>query len=510
MGRIPTLPAGSPNRPDDGGTSVRLFNSDVSDNASAVDTFTESGFQAQKRRMEEDLVSVMETDRALSAWHQEAVYDPENGLLNRLGRDAQGVTDDFNLLSKTAYLDLSNTLETDAQRELFSNRFQMRSQIIGDKIADHEALEMDQVRRPGLAEASITEAKRAVEMLLDGEKEAGADALDMAVRFMGQSLEGHSDDEKTEARRLLESGIHGEVFKRQLATDPYQARTYLAEHKTYIRPDVYGSLDKVAQNKIDTLEGEALLDAVFRPDADLPAMIAEINASDARESLKENARQRIEDRYEISRAKQIADQNATLQKAEQAAYGAIEQIDAGIPFEDLNEHLMDDLTPEHRTALRTYYIQKVTNQPAPENRALENDLHAKWHEALGGNVTDFLNTPLARHLGAHTRARLDIWVKRQQQLRSDDPRIRSELSRRAPSIRLALNFVDQFVGVSGADQRAKSMQRNHLNKAALDYVYRWHQGNPGQVLAPKELLENLRAVSQLETQDLERTGKHPE
>ncbi|NQW01671.1 MAG: hypothetical protein HQ483_18350 [Rhodospirillales bacterium] len=467
---------------------VPLFSRD------AIDGVSELARHYEKRQMQDDLVTVLDVEQKFSQWQDAYLDHPESGLLARRGADARGGYGTFVAEAARKFLALNDNLENPTQRALFEKRYQDRLARAQDRVAAHEANEVDVHRRRVLGEASITETRRAIELINAGDTDGAGEAMDMASRFLGQSLSGVPAYQQDEARRLLVSGFHGAVFNQRLDEDPIAAEQYLSANRKAIDPVIYERLQQTANRRIETVQGRELFETVYNPQADLSDILTAIDASDAPDPQKSIARDLAEDRWEIVQAEQFAFEMRQTQAIEDATYQAVLLIDDGASFEALPDEVMDILPPDYHRAVRTHYVQKISGQPAPYNAALENDLHDYWIRAINGDSAGFLTLPLAPHLGSHNRDRLELWGRRQAGLKTADTKYMAEVNRRKLAMTTASGFVERVVEAQGGDAPTRARLKGRLNEAATSYIFNWYEAHPDQVMEPKALLDNLGAL----------------
>lgn len=486
MGKIPILP------PKNNQTTPNSISSLF--NAGGVDGFSELTQHANKRQMEDDLVTVMDVEGSFALWEDEVLNDPDTGFLTRQGRDAKGLFETYQSAAELKYLELNDGLKNGIQQAMFETRFQQKLQRSAEQVAAYEAREVDVHRRTTLGEASITETRRAVELMKDGDVAGAADRLDMAGRFLRQSMSGLPIDQKDEAQHMLLGGYHSEVFTNQLEDGPEGASAYLVEHQSEIEPHLFDHLFQLVTDKSEKAEGEALFESLYSSGVGLPEIIQTIDASDAPDRQKAIARELAEDQNATEQAEQVGLVKQRLQRSEQASNSAVQLIDQGTAFDQVPDELMDSLTPEHRRAVRTVYLQKVSGDAAPRNAKLELELHQSWIKYVNGESDAFLELPLASQYGTHNRARLDLWINRQAQLIRGDSAVLAELSRRKFAYNKATTFIADAVAQRTTDVADQTKMQGQLNEEAVTYINHWHETNPGQMMEPKALVDTLEVM----------------
>ena len=273
MGEIPIYT--SKEKPAVAEPVVPLFSRD------AVEGVSELARHYEKRQMQDDQVTAIGVEQTHAQWQDAYLDHPETGFLTRRGADAKGGFEAFQTEAERKYLELNDGLENANQRALFEKRFQDRVGQAQDRVAAHEAREADVHRRTVLGDASIREARRAVDLATEGNADGADQAMGMAARFLGQSLGDLPVDQQDEARRMLVSSFHGEVFNRRLDDDPLAAAQYLFVNQKSIDPAIYDQYQQTANQRIELAQGRELFNRFYAPDSYLEDIFVTIDTADA-------------------------------------------------------------------------------------------------------------------------------------------------------------------------------------------------------------------------------------
>jgi soluble lytic murein transglycosylase-like protein len=202
----------------------------------------------QENKAKDDTARVMDAYTAGTSRLRETLYDPENGLYNRTGQNAAGVTDLTSEASQKIFEEVGQTLENDDQREAFRRMWERKQEATLDGSAKHEFSQMGAAR---------TQAKTAGLANLEADiianyKEPAALAANFdAVRAM---IRSNPDGLPAEAVEQLEresvSKLHLEVIQRMALDEPGAALDYYEKN----RKQVSGGDHALAEKYISAVE----------------------------------------------------------------------------------------------------------------------------------------------------------------------------------------------------------------------------------------------------------------
>lgn len=91
----------------------------------------------QKAKVAQDRVRILDADQQLSAWESGALYDPQNGALNKTGKDAFGLPETVSQDFEKTYGAIWQGLSNDEQRQAFDQLAQTRRRDVSDTVLRH-------------------------------------------------------------------------------------------------------------------------------------------------------------------------------------------------------------------------------------------------------------------------------------------------------------------------------------------------------------------------------------
>lgn len=217
--------------------------------------------RAQQLQDRDDDTAVRKAQSQYDERVRAIMYDPDNGLYNRSGTAASGVTNDGQRSLLQAQDEVAKNL-SDTQRDLFiANSERTRgSQLNG--LAKYESVEGNKADAEATNALLNTSAQAAVDAfqvpeIIEENKAKGLEALQATAERQGWTPEQR---EFKESQYL--STLHKGVTERLLIDDPQAAKQYLADNQDEIAGDIEANLEKQLQGSVQLQQAQQNADAI--------------------------------------------------------------------------------------------------------------------------------------------------------------------------------------------------------------------------------------------------------
>ena len=202
----------------------------------------------KEQKAKNDTARVMEAYTDGTKRLREVLYDPENGLYNRTGRNAEGVLDLTSEEAQRIFSEVEGTLDNEDQKEAFRRMWQRKEESTLDGMSKYEFDQMG---------AATTQAKTSALANLEADIVANynnPDALAANFDAVRGMIRANPDGLPQEAVEQLEresvSKLHLQVIQRMSLDNPALALEYYEDHKG----QVSGSDHALAEKYISAVE----------------------------------------------------------------------------------------------------------------------------------------------------------------------------------------------------------------------------------------------------------------
>lgn len=213
---------------------------------------------------EQDAQSIFEARRKLDAWERDNIYDPQNGAINKLGKDAFELPKTLPAEYDKFAGEVGASLTTTRQRQLFQELSQSRRNQVADWAARHTLQQRDVYDR-GQFEADMASTRdRAALFANDPARVAAEMAVgrERAIGFLRGR--GRSEEEINQVLRDHAEKTHVAVLDTLLAGDNWKAaNSYLDKNAEQMNPAAVLRMSNQVQKQQDTVEGVAAAHGVI-------------------------------------------------------------------------------------------------------------------------------------------------------------------------------------------------------------------------------------------------------
>lgn len=215
-----------------------------------------AGDVLEKQSRETDTQAVFAARRKLDDFERMKIYDPQNGAINKLGKDAFGlgavVRQDFDDFSGKVGAELTTPRQKQAYQEVVTSR---RDQLL-DWSSRHEQQQREAYDR-GQFEADIKNSEDRAAQLAGDPARVSAEVAVMRDRTIGYYRnKGLSEEQTQQALRTNTEKLHVSVLNTLLAGDDWRgAKSYLNANASQMDPATSVRLNTVLRKQEDTVEG---------------------------------------------------------------------------------------------------------------------------------------------------------------------------------------------------------------------------------------------------------------
>lgn len=296
----------------------------------------------------------LEERRVINEWEYSNIYDPENGAINKRGKDALGISKDLTTNFDKFIQEREKGLANEDQKLAFRQLVESRRDHINRWAMDYTA---------GQAKALETSEMQAS---LESSKERGSiDPKNVGIEsaFLRQQVqiladrEGWGAEQTNQELRKQESDLFGRTINGMLAKgNDLGAQGFFAKVKDRMDPDVATKIEENLQEGSTRGESQRIVDKLLGDYSDLSA---------AREAIREikdpKLRDAVDERAKMEYGLRDNEAAANRDKNFMDAYGVVEQTGKS---DNIPPAMYNQLTPSQRTAIRA--LEKQKNQVGPE------------------------------------------------------------------------------------------------------------------------------------------------
>lgn len=324
-----------------GGASVERANA-------ATRGFAETAirFEEQERNRANDLAT-KEAYFNLVRKKQELIYDPKTGAMNRRGKDAFNVSNEYGETFDKSADEIEKGLANEPQRQMFREmRLRERLELTG-QLERHTFNEARQYEKE-TTEAGLAVARdEAVLNFRDTKKIQDSIGLQRTL-IMDQAQKNGEDAALVELKiKRAESQTHASVIRRMLANgDDVQAKKYYEEFKQGLSADDVSGVE-------DALEEGSLLGESIRNSDQIMAKHSSLSSAMKEAAKIEDPKVRVATEDRLS--KQFNQREAAKRDSEERMYlQATNILEKGGSYTDIPENIRMNLPLPTRNALRSY------------------------------------------------------------------------------------------------------------------------------------------------------------
>lgn len=295
-----------------------------------------AGKMIQDARDQADQTALLDASNQLSAKENALLYDPDNGALTVKGKAAMGlpetVGDDFNSTADA----IASGLTTPRQKEAFARLRSERTQNLDLTLRRHVAGEM-QAYTDGEAQAAKTNATNAALANAQDPARVGVEIGNaVTAERISAGVRGLGAEQTAAAVDKVRSDIHVGVIENLLTADKFRAaQVYFEESKDQINgaaiAHVQAALEEGSIRGQAQTQADNILAAGGTPTEQL-AKARQIDDPKLRDAVQERiehqqsidqAAKRQADETNLSRAYQIVDQTADVNKIPASLWASI-------------------------------------------------------------------------------------------------------------------------------------------------------------------------------------------
>lgn len=201
---------------------------------------------AEKIKKNADDVAVLDAENKLTEFETKFLYDPENGMARKKGKDAFGVPEQFSQEYEKALSEIEDGLSNDVQRVSFRERANKKRQELDRQVMRHVGAQIDQYDDE-VTQASIDLAQNSA---INGYQ--NPEVVYQNIGKQKDEIMKYADRKgmSPEMTRLMiekaESKTHGGVISRMVDNgDDIGAEAYFKANKDYITDGSVGKMEEL-------------------------------------------------------------------------------------------------------------------------------------------------------------------------------------------------------------------------------------------------------------------------
>jgi len=218
----------------------------------------------QRMKQEDDAQAVFNARRQMDDWERQAIYDPKEGAINKLGRDALSLPGTMPGKFDEMAGKIGETMKGDRQRRAFQEMAQARRSQVLDWVNRH-ALREREVYDRGQFEADLGSMRDRAAQFASDPARVDAELAAGRTRIIGYMRNKGLSEEETQAKISEQQNLtHTAVLDTLLAGDDWKAaKSYLDKNAEQMKPATVLRLSNLVQKQQDTSEGLAAAHAVI-------------------------------------------------------------------------------------------------------------------------------------------------------------------------------------------------------------------------------------------------------
>lgn len=217
----------------------------------------------QKTQDDADTAALMEAESNLSQWQTNTLFNPDNGVYTRKGKNAIDITNQT-LPQFQAQVDtISNSLTNDRQRERFSQIAKSQGARFNGELNRYEFGER-QVFYKQAEDATLDAATQAAVAFYEDPQQV-AFYQNKGTRVIAMQGERNGEAPELTQQKALQynSGINTAVIQRLMANDPIAAQRYYAKSYEGMTPDDQVKVTKLLGDSVRQQLGSQIGEAAY-------------------------------------------------------------------------------------------------------------------------------------------------------------------------------------------------------------------------------------------------------
>lgn len=337
-----------------------------------------------KARKEADDIATMEADRKLAEAETKILYDPNNGAMNKRGKEAfetPGVVEEE---YTKAVSDIENTLTTPAQKMAFKQKYGMRQIEINRQISKHVANEIQVYDGEQTAAFMVTERNAAIANPYDLDRIQSSIARQQEEIIKHGERSGKSKEWIDQKSIDAASSTHSGVIEKMLASGKdLDAKNYWEANKDNIVGDQ--SLNIQKQIETGSLRGESqrAADSIFDNNKNSMTKAFEEVKKIQDPQLRDATMDRVRNNFELKKS-------VDRERTEKLHINATNIIDSTGDINKIPPAEWNQFTLSERSALKQYAAAKASNKDIVTDLRTYQDLKA----IMTANPNQFMQTDL--------------------------------------------------------------------------------------------------------------------
>lgn len=189
-----------------------------------------------------------------------AQFDPDKGLLNRTGVNAEGITDATKQTSETIFAEISGGLKTDEERQAFKDMWRRKSESAIDGSAEYEFRQRSALRQERKV-SGLANLQSDVVANYKNPKALAAN-FDAARAIIRSNSEGMSPEGVEKLEREGISSLHASVVQRLVQDNPGEALDYYEKHKAEVEGPDHASISSMIKGVSTVRQAKTATDEI--------------------------------------------------------------------------------------------------------------------------------------------------------------------------------------------------------------------------------------------------------
>lgn len=264
MARIPTLDGPQVQQR---GLGAPTVGGQGPDNSGLQRGLAQIGQAAQQLAMREkekaDTALLMDAERQLSDWKMSTLFDQENGVYTRKGKNALDITNATLPQFDGKVAEIEKSLTNDAQRNRWKTIVNSQRQALGNELNRYEFGERQRYY-DDVDEGQLTSAVEGARNYYNDPQQVAYYQNKANAVLGAQAQRKGLPSELAEQQRLkVNSAIHSAVAERMLQDDPLQAMTYYAGNRDGMTADDQLRLSTVLEPMVQRRVGADIADSLL-------------------------------------------------------------------------------------------------------------------------------------------------------------------------------------------------------------------------------------------------------
>lgn len=225
---------------------------------------------AVKQREQADAVQVMNADRELNRWVNDYMFNQESGALNRKGRDAIPLPEEFDREYTKQYQALHSTLTPEQQRA-FERAANARRMTANEQLQRYVFQQMGDYRRESVAAYQGQQVNNASLYFNDDKLVNDAAELSRNAVMITPEYQGASPERQTQLVQAAEGPVLYAALSQLVERDPRKAVEFYDNNRTRFGPDLLARAQGVMNTLRQTQEARGISNRIIASGNAVPA-----------------------------------------------------------------------------------------------------------------------------------------------------------------------------------------------------------------------------------------------